>query len=381
MAARIAGAIRSALFRGEEGPSPAALRAASARDGLSPPPAGRGRTVLALALLIGGNAAASWKSAAPGFAWQFPRDHWAHEGYRTEWWHFIGFAESASGARFAWQLTLFRSGLTLAPTPPSAWAARSGALGHLAVADLDGAERVFSQTSHRESPALARFGTHPDPAIVWMRGPPGTKTPWSVEFADGRFTLRARDRDRGVALELTAVPTRPPLLHGENGFSEKSAGGPGSNYYSQPRLVVAGRITSADRASAARSVAASRPPSRSPRRSSQAQRSSTRASRAPTSRSKEPQRSATAAAATERPSSSAAQPAGSGPPSCPGSRRVSPATAMRRAVGAESTRTRRGGRRARGIGLGPRPLPRSTAPGAGLRGRGARLKSRAGSGR
>ena len=36
MAARIAGAIRSALFRGEGGPSPAALRAGSAHEGLSP---------------------------------------------------------------------------------------------------------------------------------------------------------------------------------------------------------------------------------------------------------------------------------------------------------------------------------------------------------
>ncbi len=39
VAARIAGAIRSAVFRGEGGPSPAALRAASAREGLSPQPA------------------------------------------------------------------------------------------------------------------------------------------------------------------------------------------------------------------------------------------------------------------------------------------------------------------------------------------------------
>ena len=38
MAARIACAIRSAVFRGEGGPSPAALRAASAREGLSPQP-------------------------------------------------------------------------------------------------------------------------------------------------------------------------------------------------------------------------------------------------------------------------------------------------------------------------------------------------------
>ena len=41
MAARIACVIRSAVFRGEGGPSPAALRAASAREGLSPQP-GRG---------------------------------------------------------------------------------------------------------------------------------------------------------------------------------------------------------------------------------------------------------------------------------------------------------------------------------------------------
>ena len=42
MAARIAGTIRSAVFRGEGGPSPhpspAALRAASAREGLPPQP-------------------------------------------------------------------------------------------------------------------------------------------------------------------------------------------------------------------------------------------------------------------------------------------------------------------------------------------------------
>ncbi len=43
MAARIAGAIRAARFRGEGEPSPAAFRAASAREGLSPQPAHRAR--------------------------------------------------------------------------------------------------------------------------------------------------------------------------------------------------------------------------------------------------------------------------------------------------------------------------------------------------
>ena len=28
--------------------------------------------------------------AAPGYRWLFPRDHWKHDGYRTEWWYFTG---------------------------------------------------------------------------------------------------------------------------------------------------------------------------------------------------------------------------------------------------------------------------------------------------
>ena len=46
VAARIAGTIRSALSRGEGGPSPAALRAASAREGLSPQPVRLGGTII-----------------------------------------------------------------------------------------------------------------------------------------------------------------------------------------------------------------------------------------------------------------------------------------------------------------------------------------------
>src|SRR5215207_3167735 len=66
-------------------------------------------------------------AAAPreGDGWQritaplepvFPRDHGAHPETRTEWWYATGELESASGARFGYQLTICRQGID--PRPP-----------------------------------------------------------------------------------------------------------------------------------------------------------------------------------------------------------------------------------------------------------------------
>ena len=192
-----------------------------------------------------------WRQSGPGYAWEFPRDHWAHEGYRTEWWYFVGFAETPDGSRrFAWQFTLFRAGLTstVSSVAPSQWGARHVAMGHAAVADLSpegasgpaGGLRAFAQTTHREAPGLARFGEFPNAEIGWMLGPPGTPEAWGLTFRDGAFRFTASDARSGLRLELTADPTRPPLFHGEGGFSPKSEGGAGSAYYSHPRLRVRG---------------------------------------------------------------------------------------------------------------------------------------------
>ena len=140
-------------------------------------------------------AAQEWQPATPGYPWEFPDDHWAHVGYQTEWWYFVGFAESADGSeRFAWQFTLFRTGLTLAapPAAPSPWRARHVAMGHAAVADLGSGERVFTQTVHREAPGLARFGVFPDPEIAWMHGPPGTPAPWFLDLPGRCVRVRRR---------------------------------------------------------------------------------------------------------------------------------------------------------------------------------------------
>ena len=192
-----------------------------------------------------GAAASEWEPAARGYDWDFPADHWAHDGYRNEWWYFVGFGgPPGESHRFAWQFTVFRSGIALVPpaAAPSPWGARHAAMGHLAVADLESGERVFSQTAHREAGGLARFGAFPDPGIARLQGPPGTAAPWVLRYLEGRFSWSAADDGRGVRLQLEASPTLPPLLHGAGGFSQKGEGGAGSLYYSQTRLRVTGSL-------------------------------------------------------------------------------------------------------------------------------------------
>lgn len=190
---------------------------------------------------------AEWAAAVRGYAWEFPRDHWRHDGYSTEWWYFVGFAEGADGRRFFYQFTLFRGGL--APSAPDAapspWAARYAAMGHAAVADAETGERVFVQIAHREAPGLAEFGGFGGVGgeeIGSLPGPTGTPDRWRLGFADGAFRFTAGGGRPEFLLDLEAAPTRPPLFQGEGGYSEKSPGGAASLYYSHPRLRVRGRI-------------------------------------------------------------------------------------------------------------------------------------------
>ncbi len=196
--------------------------------------------LLALGALLAQPAPTDWIKASRGHGWDFPRDHWSHEGYRTEWWYFVGFLDGEPERVF--QFTLFRSGLArFRPTTTvSPWFARHALMGHAVLADLATGKRVFSQVVHREAPGLGRAGAFPDPEIAWMRGPPGTAEGWGIDYRDGVFRIRAVDRNRGLLLDLRARSTRPPVLQGDAGYSEKADGGGASLYYSHPRLEVTG---------------------------------------------------------------------------------------------------------------------------------------------
>lgn len=216
---------------------------------------------LTVALLVAapaaGEGAAGWRVAAPGHDWSFPRDHWSHPGYRTEWWYLTGHLEAADepGRRFGFQLTLFRVGLT--PSPPdidSAWSVSALAMGHAAVSDLTQGEHVFSEVVARATPWLGGFPEFPGEAaaaggtVAWVRAPAGTDGRWSVDWNGRAFDVSMRDDARGIAFDLATSPLRPLIFQGPGGYSRKSAADDAASlYYSFTRLRTEGTLTVAGR--------------------------------------------------------------------------------------------------------------------------------------
>ena len=57
------------------------------------------------------SALAQYQQALPGYQYEFPRDHFNHPDYKTEWWYYTGNLKAADGHRFGFELTFFRQGV------------------------------------------------------------------------------------------------------------------------------------------------------------------------------------------------------------------------------------------------------------------------------
>ena len=188
-----------------------------------------------------------WRIAAPGFAWDFPRDHWAHPGYKTEWWYFTGHltVPGESTPRFGYQFTIFRIGLVPGQSRlGSAWATHVLIMGHASLSDLREDRHVFSDVLYREIPLLGGFGQFPDSLLAWCRGPAGTPELWTLRWNGVAFDLSMADRNRGIAFDLTTRPEKPMIFQGPEGYSQKGAApSEASLYYSFTRLRTSGTVT------------------------------------------------------------------------------------------------------------------------------------------
>ena len=47
---------------------------------------------------------AQYRTALPGYLYEFPRDHFDHPDFQTEWWYCTGNVKSADGSRFGFEL-------------------------------------------------------------------------------------------------------------------------------------------------------------------------------------------------------------------------------------------------------------------------------------
>ncbi len=174
----------------------------------------------------------SYRVALPGYRYEFPRDHFNHSEFQTEWWYYTGNLRAADGHRFGFELTFFRQGVDRDAAKTSVWDVRDLYVAHLALSDMDSGAFYHAERVNRAGPGIA--GVSETQQRVWNGN-------WSVEWRGGDQTLSATDER--FELNFTLHPEKPPIVHGENGVSQKAAGaGRASHYISLTRIATSGQI-------------------------------------------------------------------------------------------------------------------------------------------
>ena len=192
--------------------------------------------------------AEDFKRALPGRTFSFPQDHFSHPEFKTEWWYYSGHLQRKDSDRktYGYQLTYFRTGLKReTKVEKSKWSIQNLYFAHLALTDESKKRFEYREKISRGSLGEAgatSYQKDEKPFRVWIED-------WSLEGKGPAMQdhfLKAGDKDLGI--ELTLIPERNPVIHGQNGISQKAEGeGYASHYYSITRLRTEGKLFLEDR--------------------------------------------------------------------------------------------------------------------------------------
>jgi len=184
--------------------------------------------------LLGGGF--QYREALPGYSYQFPRDHFEHQDFRTEWWYYTGNVTDRQGERFGFELVFFRQGERHEPEANTAWSVQDLYLAHAALTDAHGKRFTYDERLNRPGPGLA--GASFEQRRIWNGN-------WAVKWEGENQTLEAVTSQFRFHLQLT--PQKPFVIQGENGVSQKAEGkGRASHYVSFPLLRVTGTINTSN---------------------------------------------------------------------------------------------------------------------------------------
>jgi predicted secreted hydrolase len=181
-------------------------------------------------------AGSSFAKALPGYRFEFPRDHFAHPEFQTEWWYYTGNLRARDGTRFGFELTFFRQAVEPpapdASRPASAWDVRDVHLAHFALSDIDGKAFHHDERVNRTGPGLA--GADAASGVIWNGN-------WSTRIRGERHDIEAIAAR--FQLRLTLRSRKPPVVQGIDGVSQKAEGaGQASHYVSLTRLDAGGAV-------------------------------------------------------------------------------------------------------------------------------------------
>lgn len=176
---------------------------------------------------------APWQQAVPGYQFSFPRDHFEHPAFRSEWWYYTGNVWTKEGRRFGFELVFFRFGdRSTDRTNPSAWRVDDVYVAHAALTDVREKRFRWAERVNRAGPGIA--GASYQEKRVWNGN-------WSDAWSGERQTLSARTPD--FSFHLVCAPAKPFVLQGDRGLSQKAEGAGRASYYvSFPLLRVLGEI-------------------------------------------------------------------------------------------------------------------------------------------
>jgi predicted secreted hydrolase len=184
----------------------------------------------------------------------FPRDDAPHDRL-TEWWYYTGhLRDRASGDRYGFEFVVFRAERGAFPVT---WAS------HLAITDEAHDRFAYGQRSEIGpqvdlapatgfSLAIGGSGLPPSSSAQPAAGQlsAGTDPAWTMTGAGGADALSAAlspveavaaGVPGGLGLRLTLRATKPPALHGTDGYVDFGPAG-GSYYYSRTRMEASGTI-------------------------------------------------------------------------------------------------------------------------------------------
>nr|WP_163501285.1 lipocalin-like domain-containing protein [Halomonas socia] len=200
-----------------------------------------------------GAEAEGYAEAGPGQPLRFPDDHGPHPDYRIEWWYLTANLADEQGQPLGIQWTLFRQALAppdaspVEPTRP--WHSRQLWMAHAAVSrgERHLVEERFARglTLPDAEARRAQAGAVAEPFAAWLddwRLNSRVVDPAGDTFEQLEVSASGEDAGQPFGYRLTLTAEGPLVLHGEAGFSQKSADGQGSYYYSQPFWRVEGEV-------------------------------------------------------------------------------------------------------------------------------------------
>src|SRR5882762_1190619 len=146
-------------------------------------------------------ASAQYRVALPGYRYSFPRDHFSHPDFQTEWWYYTGNVKSPDGHRFGFELTFFRQGLDLDAKSTDAWDIHDLYVAHLALSDLNGRKFLHAERMNRAGPGIA--GASEQEGRIWNGN-------WQITWRGDEQVLQAIDER--FAIHLILLSAKPLVI-------------------------------------------------------------------------------------------------------------------------------------------------------------------------